>query len=77
MIKKVESSKYTILEAYKDITKADFKCDSAGIKKETVFSTKKKATFCYFFNVLGHQVPFFWLLFGCPSDNEQRQYWFV
>ena len=31
MIKKIESSKYTMLEAYKDITKADFKSDSAGI----------------------------------------------
>ena len=31
MIKKVESSKYTMLEAYKDITEADFKSDSAGI----------------------------------------------
>ena len=29
MIKKVESSKYTMLEAY--FTKADFKSDSAGI----------------------------------------------
>ena len=31
MIRKVESSKYIMLEAYKDITKADFKSDSAGI----------------------------------------------
>ena len=31
MIKKVESSKCTMLEAYKDITKANFKSDNAGI----------------------------------------------
>ena len=31
MIKKVESSKYTMLEAYKNTTKTDFKSDSAGI----------------------------------------------
>ena len=31
MIKKVESSKYTMLEAYKDIIMADFKADGAGI----------------------------------------------
>ena len=31
MIKKVESSRYTMLEVYKDITKADFKSDNAGI----------------------------------------------
>ena len=41
MIKKVESSKYTMLEAYKDITKADFKSDSAGIMPYLKNESKK------------------------------------
>ena len=36
MIKKVESSKYTMLEAYKDITKADFKCWHYAIPKKRI-----------------------------------------
>ena len=61
MIKKVESSKYTMLEAYKDITKADFKSDSAGIMPYLKNESKK----CWCEGhcgkcAQGHQPKFVW-----------------